>query len=252
MSHECAPLKFDVILPKNSKQTILFMFPSAKLLIFDLDGTLVDSNRDLIPALNAATETVGLPPISRADVGHVVGQGALKMIEKAFLFHQREMEGGVGGPLHKDLLQRFLDYYDAHIADLTVFFPGTLQALDELAEQGWQFAVCTNKYERFARKLLNLLGEAQRFPVITGGDTFAFKKPDPRHLTETAKLAGVDPLACIMVGDSINDILPAQSAGIPVIAVDFGYSDKPVQEFNPDRIISHFDQLIEATQALSD
>ena len=228
------------------------MAKTPRLLIFDLDGTLVDSNRDLIPALNAATASVGLPPISRADVGHVVGQGALKMIEKAFAFHGQEMDGGVGGPLHNKLLQHFLDYYDDHIADHTIFFPGVLPALDALGTQGWQFAVCTNKYERFARKLLELLGEADRFPVITGGDTFDFKKPDPRHLIETAKLAEVDPANCIMVGDSINDILPAQEAGIPVIAVNFGYSDVPVEDLNPDVVISHFDQLIEAVGGLSD
>lgn len=225
---------------------------SSRLLIFDLDGTLVDSNRDLIPALNAATAHVDLPPISRQDVGHVVGQGALKMIERAFSFHGREMDGGVGGPLHKELLTLFLDHYDQHIADQTIFFPGVLQALDTLSAQGWKFTVCTNKYERLARKLLELMGEIDRFMVITGGDSFDFKKPDPRHLTETARLAGFQPRDCIMVGDSINDILPAQAADIPVIAVDFGYSDVPVAGLNPDRVISHFDELTAAAKALSD
>lgn len=228
------------------------MSVSSRLLIFDLDGTLVDSNRDLIPALNAATSSVGLAPISRADVGHVVGQGALKMIEKAFSYHGQELDGGAGGPLHKELLKLFLAYYEAHIADHTIFFDGVLKALDTLRDDGWQLAVCTNKYEHLARKLLDELGETERFAVITGGDTFDFKKPDPRHLTETAKMVGIDPTNCLMVGDSINDILPAQSANIPVIAVDFGYSDVPVTELNPDRVISHFDQLVEVVDVLSD
>ncbi|MEP0945230.1 MAG: HAD family hydrolase [Rhizobiaceae bacterium] len=224
---------------------------SPRLLIFDLDGTLVDSNRDLVPALNAATASVGLAPIAMPDVGHVVGQGALRMIERAFDFHGQQMEGGIGGPVHQNLLQLFLEHYDAHIAEETIFFPGVLTALDALSTNGWQLAVCTNKYERFARKLLSELGEIERFPVITGGDTFEFKKPDPKHLTETARLAGVDPSACIMIGDSVNDILPAQSANIPVIAVNFGYSDVPVEELKPDTIISHFDQLADAVDGVA-
>ena len=213
----------------------------ARLIIFDLDGTLVDSNRDLIPALNTATESEGLPPIAMEDVGHVVGQGALQMIAKAFEFYGRELE--TGGPVHMKLFQLFLDHYERHIADETVFFPGTLKSLDDLTRDGWQLAVCTNKFEKFARKLLAELGEANRFPVVTGGDTFPVKKPDPDHLLKTAKLAGVAPGRCIMVGDSVNDIAAAQAAKMPVIAVDFGYTDVPVDQLGPDCVISHFDEL---------
>ena len=228
------------------------MSGSPRLLIFDLYGTLVDSNRDLIPALNAATASQSLPEISKANVGHVLGQGALKMIERAYTFHGRELEGGVGGPVHKQLLNLFLDHDEQHIADHTIFFPGVLAALDPLSTDGWQLAICTNKYEHLARKLLAELGEIRRFPVITGGDTFDFKKPDPNHLIETAKLAGVAASACVMIGDSINDILPAQTAEIQVIAVDFGYSDVPVGELNPDSVIFHFDALVEAVDELAE
>lgn len=213
----------------------------ARLIIFDLDGTLVDSNRDLIPALNKATETVGLPPIAMKDVGHVVGQGALQMIAKAFEFYGRDLEAG--GTVHMQLFQHFLDHYEHNLTNETIFFQGALQALDELRDADWQLAVCTNKFEKFARKLLIELGEANRFPVITGGDTFAVKKPDPGHLFETAKLAGVAAQRCIMVGDSINDIAAAKAANMPVIAVDFGYTDVPVDQLGPDRVISHFDEL---------
>lgn len=221
---------------------------SRKLLIFDLDGTLVDSNLDLIPALNAATQTCGLPPLSREDVGFVVGSGALAMIEKSFALNNRPLERG--GSEHRRLLDLFLLHYEAHIADNTVFFPGVLDALDRLRDDGWELAVCTNKYEHLARQLLSELGQIQRFVAITGGDTFPQKKPDPSHLLKTAELAGVNPANCIMVGDSVNDIAPAKAAGIPVIAVDFGYTDIPVNELGPDLIISHFDQLFGAVSQL--
>lgn len=220
-----------------------------RLIIFDLDGTLVDSNRDLIPALNTATATEGLPPISIDDVGHIVGEGALRMIERAFQFHQRELQ--VGGDLHKRLLKLFLDHYEMHLADQTVFFDGVFEALDGLAVEGWQFAVCTNKYERYARKMLVQMDAIDRFVAITGGDTFPFRKPDPAHIVETAKLAGFGANQCIMVGDSINDIKPALAAQIPVIAVNFGYSATPVEELNPDIVISHFNELPAAVSDLA-
>ncbi len=212
-----------------------------KLVIFDLDGTLVDSHRDLVPALNRATESEGVPPISKEDVGHVVGQGAMRMIERAYQFHDRELE--VGGTIHKRLLDEFLIQYENHIADETVFYDGALESLDTLAQQGWLLAVCTNKYEHLARKLIDALGETSRFSAITGGDTFSTKKPDPEHLVQTAALVKIACERCVMVGDSINDTAAAKSAGIPVVAVDFGYSDVPVPELNANRIISHFDEL---------
>ena len=218
------------------------------LIIFDLDGTLVDSNRDLVPALNHATFIEGIPPISRDDVGHVVGQGALRMIDRAYAFHGETIE--FGGELHMRLLDRFLDYYEAHIADETVFYPGVIEQLDRLSENGWQFAVCTNKYESLARKLLSELNELDRFVAVTGGDTFSVKKPDPAHILGTIEQAGADRARTIMVGDSINDIAAAQAAGVPVIAVDFGYSDVPVATLSPDIIISHYKELEDAVNKL--
>lgn len=214
---------------------------SKPTIVFDLDGTLVDSNRDLVPALNRTTAHDGLPPISRADVGHVVGQGAMMMIKRAFEFHNIPLDS----ERHKELLPIFLETYEAHIADETVYYDGVLKALDELADRSWILAVCTNKYEHLARKLLKIIGGTERFAAITGGDTFPNKKPDPSHIIETIKLAGGDPINSVMVGDSINDINAAHAARIPVIAVDFGYSDVPVESLNPTAIISHFDQLVE-------
>lgn len=219
----------------------------ARAILFDLDGTLVDSNRDLVPTLNRVVALDGVPPTSLDDVGHVVGQGAMAMIARAFALHGVPLESA----RHKELLALYLEDYEQHLADETVFFDGALEALDLLEADGWQLHVCTNKYEHLARKLLNALGESGRFGTITGGDTFAVKKPDPSHLIETARLAGVDPFRCIMVGDSINDIAAAQAAKMPVVAVTFGYSDVGVKTLGPDAIISHFQELPNAITVLS-
>ncbi|MEM1038411.1 MAG: phosphoglycolate phosphatase [Pseudomonadota bacterium] len=220
---------------------------NARAVIFDLDGTLVDSNRDLVPTLNRVVAIDGVPPTSLEDVGHIVGQGAMAMIARAFALHGVPLEHA----RHKELLALYLNDYERHLANETVFFDGALEALDLLAADGWQLHVCTNKYEHLARKLLNALGESARFGTITGGDTFAVKKPDPGHLIETARLANVDPSRCIMIGDSINDIAAAQAANMPVVAVTFGYSDVPVQTLGPDAIISHFSDLPAAIKAVS-
>jgi phosphoglycolate phosphatase len=219
---------------------------AAPILVFDLDGTLADTMRDLIPVLNRTTAPEGLGEIPLSDVGHVVGQGARAMIEKAFAYHGRQLEPA----LHDRLFEEFLVDYEANIAANTVLFEGAEEALDHFAAQGWLLGVCTNKPEKLAVKLLDELGVLTRFAAVTGGDTYPYRKPDPRHLTGTIELAGADPLRAIMVGDSRTDIDTARQAGIPVVAVDFGYTDIPVQELSPDRVISHFDRLREAVESL--
>lgn len=112
-----------------------------------------------------------------------------------------------------------------------------------MAGDGYLLAICTNKPEGFSRRLIEGLGMAQRFAAICGADTFAHRKPDPRHLTGTIASAGGDPERAVMVGDSRTDIDTAKAAGIPVVAVDFGYTDRHVREFEPSVVISHFDDL---------
>lgn len=215
------------------------MAPSGGTIVFDLDGTLVDSVLDLLPALNFTIATEGLPPVEQAAIGQVVGKGALKMIEAAY-----ELNGQKVTPEKQaKLLDKFLKRYEAHTADETVFFDGCLDLLDRLKVKGWKIAVCTNKYAHLAQSLLDRLGEANRFDALTCGDTFDYKKPDGRHILETVKRAGGDPHKSVMVGDSISDIAGAKSAGLPVIAVDFGYTDIPVTELDPDVVISHFNEF---------
>lgn len=216
------------------------------ILVFDLDGTLAETAGDLIATLNAILGREGLPPLPLAEGRKLIGSGARALIERGFA------EAGRG--LEPEQLQRlfgdFLVHYEAHIADETRLFPGVEAALDRFAAAGYALAVCTNKFERSSHLLLNALGVAQRFQAICGQDTFAIAKPDPRIFNETVARAGGDPAHATMIGDSATDIRTARAAGAPVVAVDFGYTDEPIESFGPDRVISHFDQLWDAVAAL--
>jgi len=219
----------------------------APSIVFDLDGTLVDSANDLIPALNKTICAEGLKPVAKQDATKVVGQGAAKMIELAYKLN----DVSLAQEKLDELFKQFLKHYENHIADETIFFDGCLSALDRLSVDGWQFSVCTNKLENLAVKLLTQMQEEKRFITISGGDTFEHKKPHPSHILETIKRAGANPTTSIMVGDSINDIAAAKAANVPSIAVDFGYTEQPVTEMGADIVISHFDEFYDAVQEIA-
>jgi phosphoglycolate phosphatase len=209
------------------------------IVVFDLDGTLVDTAPDLLDSLNHCLSQAGLERVDPLALRRFVGQGGRVMIERAFEAQQTQLS-----PEQLDwLVGLFLEHYGAHMPGRSQFFVGATEMMDRLARSGYVLAVCTNKFEALAVKLLAELGEADRFAAICGGDSFAFRKPDPRHLVETIRKAGGDPVRAVMVGDSRADIDGAKAAGIPVIAVDFGYTDLPVTTFEPSRVISHFDEL---------
>ncbi len=208
-------------------------------LIFDLDGTLADTAPDLIGTLNRITGSHGLKPVGLDQVGQIVGHGAKAMILKSFEISAVPLPR----ELHEKLFAEFLEDYAANIANETVLFSGLSEAMESLHASGFSFAVCTNKTEHLARILLDELEITYRFKAITGGDTFAFRKPDARHLGETAKLMGRSLQSAIMIGDSATDINAAKNAGIPSVAVTFGYSDQPIEELGATQIIDHFDAL---------
>jgi phosphoglycolate phosphatase len=209
------------------------------LIVFDLDGTLVDSAPDLVNALNFVLEREGLSAVPLAPARKMIGAGARAMIERAL-----EAEGRVSEPDHvSKITDDFIAFYADHIADNTRPFEGTEAALDELARQGHKLAVCTNKLEWLSNRLLDKLNMSARFAAICGADTFGVQKPDPVILRQTIARAGGTPAAAIMVGDSGADIGVAKRAGVPVIAVDFGYTPIAIQDFQPDRLISHMRDL---------
>ena len=212
------------------------------LVIFDLDGTLADTAGDLMGALNVVLAGDGIPPLPVDQARTLLGAGGRALIERGFAVSGRSLDKA----RLELLFQQFLAHYEAHIADHTALFPGVVEALDRLETSGFDFAICTNKMEQPSRKLLDLLGVSQRFRAICGQDTFGFYKPDARTLPAVIERAGGSIGAAVMIGDSITDIAAAKNAGVPVIAVDFGYTDRPVTELGPDWVISHFAELPEA------
>jgi phosphoglycolate phosphatase len=220
---------------------------AALTVVFDLDGTLVDTAPDLIETLNVVFAREGLSPVAYAAARDMIGGGARRMIESGLRFAGGTPADGVAERLFGD----FIAYYAAHIADRSLAFPGLEGALDLLAERGCHLAVCTNKLERLSRLLLDALGLTRRFAAICGQDTFGMQKPDPEILRRTILAAGGLPQRAVMVGDSGTDIATARAAGIPIVAVDFGYSETPIKEFRPDRLVSHFDDLAAAVMELA-
>jgi phosphoglycolate phosphatase len=218
----------------------------APTLVYDLDGTLADTAGDLMAALNAVLGMEGLAPLPVENARPMIGAGARVLIQRGFAASGRTLDPQKLEVLFGD----FLAHYNAHIADFTRLYPGVESALAAFARIGWRQAVCTNKVESSAKLLMKRLGVAQRFSFICGQDTFGVAKPDPKPLLMTIAACGGASKRAIMVGDSATDIKTARAAGLPVIAVDFGYTDAPIAELGPDRVISHFDELAEACGAL--
>jgi phosphoglycolate phosphatase len=215
-------------------------------LVFDLDGTLVDTAPDLLAAANHVLEHVALPAIDERTLRPWIGYGARYMIAKATEASAPELSQD-----ERDrLLARFMDYYGANIAVGSRPFEGAVAALERYQKAGTKLAVCTNKMEGLSRTLLDALDLTRFFPVIVGRDTLASCKPHPDHLLGTIDLAGGNSARAIMIGDSKVDIATAKAANVPVIAVSFGYTDIPLQALAPDAIIDHFRELEPAVAAL--
>jgi phosphoglycolate phosphatase len=218
----------------------------APTIIFDLDGTLVDTAPDLIDTLNVIFAREGLPPVPYEAARNAIGGGAKTMIARGI-----QAEGRIlSAQKLEQMFADFITYYSDHVADRSQPFPGVIDALDTLAGRECRFAVCTNKLEQLSVLLLGKLKLADRFVAICGQDTFGMQKPDPEILRRTVAAAGGNLQRAIMIGDSNTDIRTARAAGVPVIAVDFGYSERPIAEFGPDRIINHFSQLPASIDAI--
>ncbi|MVA97752.1 phosphoglycolate phosphatase [Nitratireductor sp. CAU 1489] len=219
------------------------------VIVFDLDGTLIDTAPDLIASLNHALADHGLAPVSPASMRAFAGLGGKAMIERVHAERRVRLEPETSALM----VETFLAHYGDTIPGTSLPYHGATPALERLAAAGFALAICTNKPQAMTERLLEALKLTAYFSAVCGADRFSFRKPDPRHLTETIALAGADPRRAVMIGDSRNDVATAKAAGIPVVAVEHGYSDIPVRALEPSRVISHFDELTaELAQRLID
>jgi phosphoglycolate phosphatase len=219
---------------------------STPTIVFDLDGTLVDTAPDLISALNHVLGREGLAPLPLASARNMIGAGARKLLERGL-----EAEGRFVSPEEMNRLAAdFIAHYAENIAVESRPFDGLEAALDELAARGCRFAVCTNKLEWLSKRLLDELGLSARFAAICGADTFGVSKPDPAILRQTILQAGGDLATSVRVGDAGTDVGAARRANVPVIGCTFGYTDVPIAELKPDGLIDHMKDLPAALEAL--
>ncbi len=210
-----------------------------RAVIFDLDGTLVDTAPDLMAATNHVLSLLRRRPITMPEVRSFVGRGARLLIERGVAATGDAIDEASLTYYHAE----FLRHYEGHTADRSEIFPGAVALLQRLAACGIKAGVCTNKPEGLSRLLLKALGLSQFIGAVVGPDTIGIAKPDAAPYLEAVRRLGVTPKNSIMVGDSEVDILTARAAGVPVIAVTFGYTAKPVEEYGPDYLVSHFDEV---------
>jgi len=214
--------------------------------VFDLDGTLVETAPDLIGATNHALGLCKLEPVAPGEIRPFISFGARAMIRRGLEFHGHH----VSESRFEELFSIFIAYYAQNIAVESHVFPGLADGLARLVKKGARLAVCTNKQEALSRRLLEALGISGVFAAIAGRDTFAVCKPHPDHLLGAIRLAGGDARRAVMIGDSDVDIATAKAAGIPVVAVSFGYTDVPVASLSPDAIIDHYRDLDAAIERI--
>ena len=214
----------------------LVTFSRPEAVIFDIDGTLLDTAPDLCGTLNALLAEHGRPVMPLERLRPMIGDGAAKMVERGF---------AASGTVPEDfaaLVRRFIEIYQGRIAEETKPFPGAVACLERFRAAGARLGVCTNKTTRLTEELLAALDLAAYFGVVVGGDGPA-RKPDPRHILSVAERLGVAPERSLMIGDSINDVAAAKAAGIKVVAVTFGYTTTPALELGADAVIDSFEEL---------
>jgi phosphoglycolate phosphatase len=221
---------------------------SRPTILFDLDGTLVHSAPDLVGALNLVLAEEGEAPVDLESGLRLIGHGGRIMIVNGFA--ARGIDLTAMPERLERLASRFVAVYETRIAAETRPFPNVEATLARFADADWRLGVCTNKSERLARLLLDQLDLSRLFHVITGADTFGIGKPDARPVLESIAVVGGDPSCAVLVGDSAADIHAARAAGIPVIAVTFGYTDQPVATLAPDRLVDDFADIWPAAKML--
>jgi phosphoglycolate phosphatase len=214
------------------------------LLLFDLDGTLVDSLPDLTNALNEVLRERGHAPLLPQEVKPMVGDGMPMLLARGFAARGAEAAEA------KAMQPRFVEIYEASATNLSRPYPGVPETLTALRARGYATAVCTNKPQHATGEVLRGMGLDLLFDGVAGGDRFAVRKPDPGHLLGLVDMLGGDPRRAAMIGDSENDALAARAAPMPLILMRYGYARIDPGQLGADRVLDRFDEVPEALEAL--
>jgi phosphoglycolate phosphatase len=214
------------------------------LLVFDLDGTLVDSVPDLRAAVNEMLRERGSRQLSLSEVKHLVGDGAPALVARALAASGADPAGV------SDALARFLEIYEANAVRLSRPYPDVRETLTALRRRGYRAAVCTNKPQRATMAVIEGLGFLPLFDGIAGGDRFSVKKPDPGHLLGLIGELGASVTATAMIGDNENDAAVAHAAGVPLVLMRYGYARVALESLAADALLDHFADLPAALERL--
>lgn len=215
-----------------------------RAIVFDLDGTLVDSAPDIMGAINTVLHETGRRTLSLDEVRGMVGDGTRALVERAFA----AVDGGAAAQsaLIAPHVERFRAVYEARMTAETTAYPGAFEALRDLDAAGVRLGLCTNKPDRPARAILSALGLSPFLRAIVGGETAPARKPDPRHLSAVLDLMEAAPHEAVMVGDGANDVAAARGLAMPVVLVSFGYSRGAPRSLGADAVIDEFARLKDA------
>jgi len=220
-------------------------FKNKKLLIFDLDGTLINSALDLALAINYMLEQLHKETFSEDIIHGWVGNGALTLVKRALL-GKRTLDDSLDVAYVEKALKIFLDYYEANLCNATVPYPNVIATLHTLKSNGYRLAIVTNKPFAFVAPILEGLEMDGIFELILGGDSLPLKKPDPAPLLHVCKTLDVTVATCVMVGDSKNDILAANACAMNSVGVSYGYNyGESISEHSPNSVIDNFSELLE-------
>ena len=210
-------------------------------ILFDLDGTIIDTAPDLMNAHNHVMKKFGHEPKELSDIKSLASKGAWMMMQRSF---KKEV---TDEKIKNEMTKEFIDFYSKNIANSSKPIKGLLEFLDWAKSKNISMAICTNKQEKLAIDLLKKLKLIDYFEYVAGSDTFAFNKPDPRHLTDVVEIIGGDLKKTIMVGDSEVDEMAASNAKLPFVLVEDGYTEKTIQQIKHDVLIKNyigFDKII--------
>lgn len=216
-------------------------------IIYDLDGTLIDSARDMGVAVSRVLADHGLPPISDDDARIFMGEGSKVTMRRAFAKSGRALDDGTLATVTRE----FVGYYEKDPVQHTVAFDGVAEIVARFERLGLKQGVCTNKFEKSARMILKSLKLMPPIADVAGADTFSVRKPDPGHILQLIDRIGGTRDRAVMIGDSIHDVEAAHRGGLPAVLVSWGYTARPASELGADAVIERFDALPQALEQIA-